>query len=142
MREVISWPIRVWLVLFSLGLAILISIGVVLSDSMLALAFFLTLIAILFFGYKSRLVIVANKENLQVGRAKIENKYIESVEILDEKAMKFERGPGINPRAFLAIRFWVRGGVKLELNDNRDPTPYWLVSTNKAEELRAVLGKN
>jgi hypothetical protein len=142
MREVISWPIRVWLVLFSLGLAALISIGVVLSDSMLALAFFLTLIAILFFGYKSRLVIVANKENLQVGRAKIENKYIESVEILDEKAMKFERGPGINPRAFLAIRFWVRGGVKLTLNDNRDPTPYWLVSTNKAEELRAVLGKN
>ena len=142
MREVISWPIRVWLVLFSLGLAILISIGVVLSDSMLALAFFLTLIAILFFGYKSRLVIVANKENLQVGRAKIENKYIESVEILDVKAMKFERGPGINPRAFLAIRFWVRGGVKLTLNDKRDPTPYWLVSTNKAEELRAVLGKN
>ena len=56
--------------------------------------------------------------------------------------MKHERGPGLNPRAFLAIRFWIKGGIKVTLNDARDPTPYWLVSTKKAEEIKSALGKS
>ena len=142
MREVINWPIRVWLALFSLGIASVISFGVALSDSMLLLTFLLTIIAILFFGYRSRLIVLADKERLIVGRANIESRFIESIEILDEQAMKHERGPGLNPRAFLAIRFWVKGGIKVKLNDSRDPTPYWLISTNKAEEIKNALGKS
>jgi hypothetical protein len=141
MREVIGWPIRVWLALFTLGFAAVLSIGVALSDEMLLIAFFITAIAILIFGYKSRLVITASPEELCVGRAKIESKYIDSVEILDQVKMKFERGPGIDPRAFLAIRFWIKSGVKISINDYRDPTPYWLISTNKPEELEQVLKK-
>ena len=142
MREVINWPIRVWLALFLLGIASMISIGVALSDSMLLITFILTIIAILIFGYRSRLIILANQEQLIVGRANIESRFIESIEILDEQAMKHERGPGLNPRAFLAIRFWVKGGIKVTLNDSRDPTPYWLISTNKAEEIKSALGKS
>ena len=141
MREVINWPIRVWLALFLLGIASMISIGVALSDSMLLITFILTIIAILIFGYRSRLIILANQEQLIVGRANIESRFIESVEILDENAMKHERGPGFKPRAFLAIRFWVKGGIKVTLNDSRDPTPYWLISTNKAAEIKRALGK-
>ncbi|MEY3089095.1 MAG: DUF3093 domain-containing protein [Actinobacteria bacterium] len=141
MREVIGWPIRVWLALFTLGFAAVLSIGVALSDEMLLIAFSITAIAIFILGYRSRLVITATQEELRVGRAKIESKYIDSVEILDQEAMKFERGPGIDPRAFLAIRFWVKSGVKLKINDSRDPTPYWLISTDKPAELKEVLKK-
>ena len=141
MREVIGWPIRVWLALFTLGFAAVLSIGVALSDEMLLIAFSTTAIAIFILGYRSRLVINATQEELRVGRAKIESKYIDSVEILDQEAMKFERGPGIDPRAFLAIRFWVKSGVKLKINDSRDPTPYWLISTDKPAELKEVLKK-
>ena len=141
MREVIGWPIRVWLALFTLGFAAVLSIGVALSDEMLFIAFSITAIAIFILGYRSRLVITATQEELRVGRVKIESKYIDSVEILDQEAMKFERGPGIDPRAFLAIRFWVKSGVKLKINDSRDPTPYWLISTDKPAELKEVLKK-
>ena len=51
MREVIIWPLRVWLLVFSLGLAIVISIGVVLSDVLLLISLALTFLAIFFFGY-------------------------------------------------------------------------------------------
>ncbi len=139
MREVIVWPFRVWLVAISLGLAILISVGVVLSDAELLFALILTLLAILIVGYQSRLIIEANQDFLKVGRANIESKFIGKVEILDEAAMKHERGAGLNPSAFLAIRFWVKGGAKIYLNDRRDPTPYWLVSTRHPEKISAAL---
>jgi len=142
MREVIIWPLRVWLFAFSLGLAIVISIGVILSDLLLLFFLGLTLILILLLGFRSRLVIEANREQLTVGRARIESKYIESIAVLDEEEMKYLRGPGINPQAYLAIRFWIKGGVKVKLNDSRDPTPYWLVSSRNPEALRTALAKN
>lgn len=142
MREVIIWPLRVWLFAFSLGLAIVISIGVILSDLLLLFFLGLTLILILLLGFRSRLVIEANREQLTVGRARIESKYIESITVLDEEEMKYLRGPGINPQAHLAIRFWIKGGVKVKLNDSRDPTPYWLVSSRNPEALRTALAKN
>lgn len=142
MREVIIWPLRVWLFAFSLGLSIVISIGVILSDLLLLFTLGLTLILILLLGFRSRLVIEANREQLIVGRARIESKYIESITVLDEEEMKYLRGPGINPQAYLAIRFWIKGGVKVNLNDSRDPTPYWLVSSRNPEALRTALAKN
>ncbi len=85
MREVINWPIRVWLGLFILGIASVIAIGVALSDAMLLLTLILTIISILVFGYRSRLIILADKERLIVRRANIESRFIENVEILDEQ---------------------------------------------------------
>jgi hypothetical protein len=49
----------------------------------------------------------------------------------------------LNPAAYLAIRFWVKGGLKLTIDDQRDPTPYWLVSSKNPEKIEsAILGKN
>jgi hypothetical protein len=53
--------------------------------------------------------------------------------------MRYLRGPGINPLAFLALRFWVKGGIKITLKDPKDPTPYWLVSTKNPEKLRKAI---
>jgi len=46
-----------------------------------------------------------------------------------------------DPAAFLAIKFWVSTGVKITLKDQRDPTPYWLVSCKKGRELKSILYK-
>jgi hypothetical protein len=32
--------------------------------------------------------------------------------------------------------------AKIAVEDPEDPTPYWLVSTRKPEELKKALGKN
>jgi len=53
--------------------------------------------------------------------------------------MALTRGRNIDPRSWMALRFWVSTGVKIVIADPQDPTPYWLVSTKKATALAAAL---
>ncbi len=141
MREVISWPIRVWLLFIFLNGAILISVGVALSNAVLALLALALFSLTLFFSFSSRLYLIASSQFLSVGKAGIETRFIKEVIPLNESEMKYERGSGLNPRAYLALRFWVKGGMKVLLDDSRDPTPYWLASTKRADEFKKYLGK-
>jgi len=141
MREVISWPIRVWLLFIFLIGAILISVGVALSDVVLALLALALFSLTLFFSFSSRLYLIASSQFLSVGKAGIETRFIKEVIPLNESEMKYERGSGLDPRAYLALRFWVKGGMKVLLDDPRDPTPYWLASTRRADEFKKYLGK-
>lgn len=76
---------------------------------------------------------------LQVGKAEIEIEFIASVSTLNSVQMRQARGPQLDPAAFLALRFWVSTGIKIDLSDSRDPTPYWLISTKAAEKLQITL---
>lgn len=50
-------------------------------------------------------------------------------------------GRQLDPAAFLVTHTWVRTMVLLVLDDPEDPTPYWLVSTRRPEQLlEAFLG--
>jgi hypothetical protein len=51
------------------------------------------------------------------------------------------RGRDADPAAFLALRFWQPHGVRIDIKDDRDPTPYWLVSSKKSQELAQRLKK-
>jgi hypothetical protein len=53
--------------------------------------------------------------------------------------MRNERGILLNPKAFLALRFWIKTGVKIYLSDDRDPTPYWLISSRKGNLIKDTL---
>lgn len=141
MREVINWSIRVWLLFIFLNGAILVSVGVALSDSVLALLAFALFALTLFFSFSSRLQLIASSQFLSVGKAGIETRFIKEVIPLNESEMKYERGSGLDPRAYLALKFWVKGGMKVLLDDPRDPTPYWLASTRQADEFKKYLGK-
>jgi hypothetical protein len=44
-----------------------------------------------------------------------------------------------DPACFNATRFWVSTGVKVEIKDKSDPTPYWLISSRKGKSLAACL---
>jgi Protein of unknown function (DUF3093) len=59
---------------------------------------------------------------------------------LDAEATQ-ERGPRLDARAWLVIRGWISPVVKIELNDENDPTPYWLVSTRHPADLLAALAQ-
>lgn len=142
MREVIVWPIRVWLTLILLNLSIVLAIGVVLTDKQL-IGIFLTLLTLtIIFWSRTRLEIVFQGDRIKVGRAAIDKKYVQEILILNEDDMRRERGVALNPRAFLALRFWIKGGIKITLNDSRDPTPYWLVSTREGERIKELLTAN
>ena len=49
--------------------------------------------------------------------------------------MRHAAGPGLDARAHLCLRGWVRPGLRLDLVDPQDPTPYWLVSSRRPERL-------
>ena len=76
---------------------------------------------------------------LYVGNAKIEIKYIKKVVLLEKDQFLKIRGAQADPAAFNATRFWVTTGVKVEIKDRKDPTPYWLISSRKAKYLSKAL---
>lgn len=142
MQERIYWPISLWALLLALDLSVLLAIGVALDDRGLLLATLALLALTCLSWWRTRLIIRIEGETLFVGRAQIDSRFISQVIPLDPCAMRHERGAGLDPRAFLALRYWIKTGVKLILDDPRDPTPYWLVSAREVSKLEELLRRN
>jgi len=138
-KETLKWPLWIWFLILSLDISIALAVWAALGEIAVWIALILTLALTGFFYQFTKLRIEFVNEKLKVGRAQIEKKYLAGVEPLNEEQMRHLRGPGINPAAFLALRFWVKGGIKITLNDQRDPTPYWLVSTKNPEKLKTAI---
>ena len=127
------------MLILSLDLSIALAVWAALGNSAAWIALIVSLALTGFLNQFTKLTIEVVDEKLKVGRAQIEKQYLGEVRPLDEEEMRYLRGPGINPSAFLALRFWVKGGIKITLKDPRDPTPYWLVSTKNPERLRKAI---
>lgn len=84
-------------------------------------------------------VIAVTDEMLRVGRARIERSFLGAVTAHTGADAVAERGTRLDARAWLVLRGWVSGVVRIEITDDADPTPYWLVSTRRPEELAAAL---
>ena len=57
------------------------------------------------------------------GRARLPLAVVGAVEPLDAAQMRHARGPGLDARAYLCLRGWVPGGVRVHLRDPADPAP-------------------
>lgn len=76
---------------------------------------------------------------LHAGRAHVPVTLLREPRALDAATLRHELGPGLDARAFLCQRGWVRTAVRAELDDPADPTPYWVVSTRRPDALVAAL---
>jgi hypothetical protein len=76
---------------------------------------------------------------LRAGRAHIPLTLLGDVTVLDADALRTELGPRLDARAHVCLRGWVRSGVRVELTDPADPTPYWLVSSRRPDELARAI---
>jgi hypothetical protein len=56
--------------------------------------------------------------------------------------MRLLRTRDADPAAYLAIKFWASTGVKIEIKDPQDPTPYWLITSKRGEEIAALLNNS
>ncbi len=83
--------------------------------------------------------IVVTDEWFQAGRARIERRYLGEIEVLDVARMRAVSGPEADVRAFLVLRPYVAAGVRITLDDPRDPAPYWLVSSRRPRSLAKAL---
>jgi hypothetical protein len=75
------------------------------------------------------------------GRARLPRSAIASVTSFTGHEASAQRGTQLDARAWLLLRGWIPGLVKVQLDDPSDPTPYWLVSTRHPAELAAALRK-
>ncbi len=95
--------------------------------------------ALFYSNNKFALETVIINDWLYVGNAKIECKYLRKATALTKAEFVKLRGRDADPAAFNGTRFWVSTGVKVEINDKKDPTPYWLISSRKAKLLASKL---
>lgn len=85
------------------------------------------------------LLVQVDADGLRVGRVALEPKYVGPASALDPEATRRARGVEADARAFIQLRGWVSGGVRMTVDDVRDPTPYWLVSSRRPDELVLAL---
>ena len=99
-------------------------------------------IAIIYLAFAMRSTISFDGKELRIDRAHIDIQYLGDVKILDSAAMRLLRTRDADPAAYLAIKFWVPRCVKIVVEDQRDPTPYWLITSKRGEEIAALLNKS
>lgn len=78
-------------------------------------------------------------DELWVGDAHLPLRFVEDAEVVEPAAKRAALGPNLDPAAFVLHRPWVRSSVRVWLQDEDDPTPYWIVSTRRPEELVRLL---
>ena len=138
-REVIRAPLWLLAIIYFFMLTLVISIWSALGDNAGLIALAAVSAAIVWLYIATSLTIEVNDKELRVGKAHIHLSYIGQCVDLDAQAIRQARTRDADPQAFLAIRFWATKGVKIAINDARDQTPYWLVSSNRGAELIKAL---
>ena len=78
---------------------------------------------------------------LVAGRGQLPVSFVSEVLTLDAERTKAVAGREADARAFLVLRGWLDRSVLVRLDDPRDPTPYWLVSTRHPGDLVAAIDR-
>ena len=141
-REVIKPP--VWLIafLYFLVLSLVLSIWAALGNLAALLSLIFLTLALAYISFRARMKIEIVNGFLRVDKATIELKYLSRAQVLSSEQMKRIRTRDADPAAYLGIRFWESCGVQVGLNDSRDLTPYWVISSRRGDELTRALNKN
>lgn len=140
-REVLRPPIWVLAFIYFLFLSIVLSVWAALDNRATLITLALSTIALIWISISMTSEITFDGEVLRIDKANIEVKYLGKATVLDKTAMRLLRTRDADPAAYLAIKFWEPRGVRVELNDARDKTPYWLVTSKRGEEIAALLNR-
>jgi hypothetical protein len=87
-------------------------------------------------------VIEVSGGTLRAGRAHIDLALLGDAVPASPAASRIELGTGLDARAFLVIRGWVKEVVRIPVLDEADPTPYWVVSSRRPNELAAAINRS
>ncbi len=140
-REVLRPPIWVLAFVYFLFLSIALSVWAALDTRATLVTLALSTIALIWISISMTSEITFDGEVLRIDKANIEVKYLSKVTVLDKTAMRLLRTRDADPAAFLAIKFWEPRGLRIDLSDPRDKTPYWLVTSKRGEEIAALLNR-
>jgi hypothetical protein len=140
-EEVIRPPLWLLGFIYFMFLSLVLAVWAALDNRTTVISWAILTLLLIFIAVKMRSKISIDSRELRIGKAHIELKYLEKVELLTPAEIRLLRTRDANPAAYLAITFWISTGVKITLKDSRDSTPYWLVSSRSAKELTNTLYK-
>jgi hypothetical protein len=140
-REVLRPPIWVLAFIYFLFLSIVLSVWAALDNRATLVTLVLSTIALMWISISMTSEITFDGEVLRIDKANIDLKYLGKATVLDKNAMRLLRTRDADPAAYLAIKFWEPRGLRIDLNDSRDKTPYWLVTSKRGEEIAALLNR-
>ncbi len=140
-REVLRPPIWVLAFIYFLLLSVVLSIWAAFDNRATLITLAISTLTLIWIAFAMRTVITFDGQLLRIDKAKIEIKYLGKVTLLDKSAMRLLRTRDADPAAFLAIKFWEPTGLRIDLNDPRDRTPYWLITSKRGEEIAALLNR-
>jgi hypothetical protein len=138
-RERLSVPVLWWLLAGMFALSVLLAVGAYLGPVWGAGTTLATLLVAGAIFASASIVISVDTDQISVGRASIEHRYIAGCRALDAAETRRRAGVEADARAHLVLRPYVKTAVEITLDDPDDPVPYWLVSTRQPQRLAAAM---
>jgi hypothetical protein len=138
-KEVIRAPLWLLAFVYFLFASLALSIWAAFGNSPALIALGALTLYLIYLFFKTELTIKVDEDRLYVGRAWIDRKFVGDVAALDSAQLKVIRTRDADPSAYLAIRFWAGKAVKIQIDDSRDQTPYWLVTSKRPHDLAKAL---
>jgi hypothetical protein len=139
-RETLWVPVSWWVIavasVITLFAIVAVPVGVIAGTIVAGVA--AVLLVTTFVRYGGARVEVDDRR-LHAGRAEIDRTYLGSVEALTGTDARNAFGRDCDPRAYLVLRSYVPGAVRVQITDPGDPTPYWLIATRHPDRLAAAL---
>jgi hypothetical protein len=140
-REVLRPPIWVLAFIYFLLLSIVLSVWAAFDARATLITLALSTLALIWIAFAMKSEITFDGNILRIDQANIDKRYLGKVTVLDRAAMRLLRTRDADPAAYLAIKFWEPRGLRIDLNDSRDATPYWLITSKRGEEIAALLNR-
>ena len=137
-QEVINPPLSFISFLLFMYLSVAFSIWAAFDFLPAAITMAALLATLPFIWRRLQMRITVNDE-LRIDNAHIALKYLADPVTLDQSEYRALRSHQSDARSFHATRAWLKEGVRVKVNDERDPTTYWLIGSKNKEELVVAL---
>jgi hypothetical protein len=138
-REVIRTPLWLLAIIYFFFLSLVISIWAALGNNSALVSLVVLTLTLIVIYIKTALIIEVDEREIRVGRAHLQREFLGEIVTLNNQQLKKIRTRDADPAAYLAIRFWSPRAIQLFVNDARDATPYWLISTSQPEKVLTAL---
>ena len=88
---------------------------------------------------RSTTVVAVDGADLVAGPARVPVTALGPARALTAEESRRLRGPESDPAGYHLIRGWVPAGVRADVVDPDDPTPYWFVASRRPDQLAAAI---
>jgi hypothetical protein len=136
LRVPLRWWVQITMLLATLWLAFIIAtppwLAWTVTGVLLAFAFGIL-------SWIGAAKVAVNHGIVYAGAAQISARHLGAPRILDREETHNVLGVGADARAFLLTRPYLKRAVRVEILDQADPTPYWVIGTRSPESLAKAI---